>query len=185
MKIVTSNQKKLGEFRRLLQDNSITAALGLDLKEVASDDPITVIKYKCLAAGEGCVVEDTVLEIDGECVTDIRYKLSELQDRSTPSRLSWITTLGLITNGTLSVYQGVILGDFKPCPILPNDAFGFDPYFKPDGSDSTLYELELLGDKDLYSARHKAITALKNGSRLLALPISEIPPWTGLWQNEE
>ncbi|MBU2898337.1 non-canonical purine NTP pyrophosphatase [Vibrio hepatarius] len=80
MKIVTSNQKKLGEFRRLLQNNYITAALGLDLKEVASDDPITVIKYKCLEAGEGCVVEDAVLEIDGECVTDIRYKLCELQD---------------------------------------------------------------------------------------------------------
>ena len=103
------------------------------------------------------------MEIDGECVTDIRYNLSELQDRSTPSRLSWITTLGLITNGTLSVYQGVILGDFKPCPILPNDAFGFDPYFKPDGSDSTLYELELLGDKDLYSARHKQSLPLKMG----------------------
>lgn len=185
MRISTSNQNKLGEFRRLLQDNSITATLGLDLKEVASNDPITVIKYKCLEAGEGCIVEDTVLEIDGECVTDIRYKLSELQDRSNPSRLAWITTLGLITNEVLSVYQGIVLGDFKPCPVLPKNAFGFDPYFKPDGSELTLYELEMLGDKDLYSARHRAIKSLKNESCLLTLPISDIPPWSGAWQNEE
>ncbi|WP_210499548.1 non-canonical purine NTP pyrophosphatase [Vibrio crassostreae] len=182
LKLVTSNLQKLEEFKRLLGNKDLQAFQGKDLREVASDDPVEVAKYKCIEAGVGSVVEDTVLEINGDVVTDIRYRLSELESRLAPAQLSWMTTLAVNLGDTIKVYQGCIEGEFKCCHSVPENAFGFDPYFVPFGSEKTLHELSESGQKDTYSARKVAINFLLADMPKETISIDSIPEWDGDWQ---
>jgi len=181
MKLVSSNQTKLNEFKRIIP--SITATEGKDLKEVQGT-PEEVIIYKAIEAGKDCVVEDTILIIDGEEVIDIKWKIQELQKinsrKCTP--VSWQVLLGFNTGKTIEIYRGIVNGIIIPDSL--DQGYGFDPYFLPDGSDVTLAVLESVGGKDRFSARRNALINLKSRRFIKTISIKDVPIWTGNYQND-
>jgi inosine/xanthosine triphosphate pyrophosphatase family protein len=187
MYLVSSNDKKLAEFRRLGLDIQIKK--GLDLKEVQGT-PDQVILYKALDAGKDMVVEDTILVIDGEEVVDIRWKLDQIK---TAKDAQWVVSLGYNDGEYIHVYRGVIegrllsrrmVGILRFLRILPNgDNFGFDPFFVPDGTFRTLDSLNKIGMKDQYSARRLAVCSLLDSHPIFSQKIIDIPDWTGKYQH--
>ncbi len=188
IKLVTSNVDKLNEFKRLSKA-SFLMEKGLDLPEVVAD-PLTVILHKSKAAGKHTIVEDTILIIDGEPVVDIKFKLAELNNLKdgveTPA--VWQTMLGFNWNDkVVYVYCGEIRGFLRPCNNVPEDAFGFDPFFYPNGQGNgggeSLYELEKEGRKDEFSARKNAVDAFNKGNDIASVKIRFIYDWKGEYQG--
>ena len=179
--LATSNVRKLREFQRFgLQ---VSMAMGVDLPEV-DGSPDDVIIHKALAAGVDRIVEDTILEVRGEAMVDIRWRLDEvLALDGAPAR--WITSLGYNNGRSVRVYRGIVRGHITARGPAPSEAFGFDPFFVPEGSDQSLYMLERLGRKDEYSARKLACDAMQRDRAVLVRPIAQIPAWTGAWQAEK
>lgn len=177
MKFITSNESKIQEIQAILPDAQIVK--GKDLEEVLSDS-ITVAMYKALAAGAGFVIEDTILEIDGVEVVDIKWKLERLQ----VADAKWLVHLGYNDGETIYIYRGIVPGIIIPQEKFPEGAFGFDPYFFPEGSMYNLFELKKLGLKNDFSARKIALEALRNNDVFFSKNIAEIPEWSGQYQKE-
>jgi len=98
----TSNKQKIEEFKSFGLTFKIVE--GKDLKEIA-DTSRNVIIHKALDSGEGVLVEDTVLLINGVEVVDIRWKIEELTKLKNPE-ISWVTSLAVLDNGKIYVYIG-------------------------------------------------------------------------------
>jgi len=173
--IVTSNKKKLQEYNDFGLD--VTAEPGLDLPEVDSniDD---VIVYKALAAGENKIVEDTILEVDGVEVVDIRWKIKEMNVNASAR---WIVSLGLNDGKQIKVYRGIIEGQLVKTDDI--SGFGFDEYFIPNGSPYTLGQLDRQGNKALFSARKIACENLLNNNEEFVENIDNIANWVGGYQH--
>lgn len=192
--IVTSNQNKLKEFRRIVPH--INSIKGVDVKEVLPTEEdanrlgLTIAQvvaaYKALAQGKGRIVEDTILKQQNpqtgklEEVVEIRWNQEDkLKD---VEQTSWIVTLAYNTGTTIEFYEGVING----IVVEPKcEGFGFDPYFLPDGSEITLAELENEGKKDNFSARQLACVEFVKGRPQKTISIEDLPQWNGKYQNED
>jgi inosine/xanthosine triphosphate pyrophosphatase family protein len=178
MKLVTSNPNKLAEFSRFGLD--IEMAAGLDLKEVSGTSEQVAI-YKAIEAGENLIVEDTILTIDGEEIVDIRQRLNELPQWEGKEAI-WQTSIACMSNGEIKIAVGRTLGTIAPPEESHQTGFGFDPYFYPLGSQSSLSHLELIGEKDGVSARKQAITRFLSDEKCKTIPLCDIPQWTGDYQ---
>lgn len=177
MIFITSNKNKIEEILSILPEADIIK--GLDLKEVLSDS-ITVAMYKALAAGPGFVIEDTILEIEGVEVVDIKWKLNQLQTADA----KWLVHLGYNDGVAIHIYRGIISGTIISRDKVPKGAFGFDPYFYPENSKYNLFELKEMGFKNDFSARKIALESLKNNNVFFSKNIVEIPEWSGQYQKE-
>lgn len=181
----TSNTKKINEFRRF-GFRSFEIKEGLDLKEV--DGTLEeVIIHKTLDAGENVLVEDTVLIVNGKEIVDIRWKIEEISDLINPL-IQWKTSLGVLDDGILYLYSATInckLVDDAKKLIMPDDAFGFDPYLIPisDDNDKTFYELENIKMKDYYSPRKQAVENVVKGDFDKMIIAATVKKWTGNYQN--
>lgn len=184
--LATSNARKIAEFKSFGLPFNVVK--GADLKEV-SGTINEVILHKAMDAGEGVLVEDTVLLINGEEIVDIRWKLEELAKMKNPNIL-WITSLGILDNGIVSVYRGQIdcaLVRGASDLVVPEDAFGFDPYLAPllSGIEfpQTFYELDKDGNKTDFSPRKYAVEVLLSGIPSLEVEASSIAAWEGDYQG--
>jgi inosine/xanthosine triphosphate pyrophosphatase family protein len=175
--LVTSNRNKLAEYRAFgLPD--LTLAEGLDLPEV-DGSPDDVILYKALAAGEGMIVEDTVLYIDGSPVVDIRWQLDSLV-AVVGKTARWDVRLGILHEGVVQVFVASVDGKIvKP----RGEGFGFDPFFEVSTTQMTLAELAAAGCKADHSARKFAVDNLLMDAPVIRLKQSDIPEWSGGFQH--
>lgn len=180
----TSNQNKLNEFKRF--GLSFDVSKGIDIKEVASniDD---VILYKAIDAGQGILVEDTVLEINGEEIVDIRWRIRELAEMENP-KINFIVSLGILDGDFIYIYRGQVECKLIKNPLntlIPNDAFGFDAYLVPilDNNDMSFYTLEKMGRKDAFSPRKMAVEKLNHGLYMCKVKRSQVSDWNGDYQN--
>lgn len=187
MYLITSNKNKLAEFQRF--GMPMEAVDGKDLKEV-DGSPLEVIIHKAIDAGENLMVEDTVLEINGEVIVDIRWKLDELNHKES-SPAVWKVSLAVNLGDEEIVAIGVVEGVIKLPTEVPENAFGFDPYFYPitNGklSNCSLAELEQQGKKDEQSARRLAVDNFLKaniGDGYMSIPRQKIMPWTKGYQND-
>lgn len=181
--LITSNQNKLNEYQRFGLSN-LNCKKGPDIKEVQSDD-ITVAIYKSKDMGENSIIEDTSLEIENADIgTNIRWKLDEIS-KYDGYKAIWGVILAVNYNGFIFLYKGIQEGliDSRYKDKQPNDAFGFDPYFRPLNTELTLYDLEKTNQKDNFSARKKAIEQLIKNEPIQILSIDSIPIWTGKYQS--
>lgn len=178
MFLVSSNPKKLNEIRRFGLDLELRP--GVDLKEVAGT-PDEVVFYKAQAAGPGAVVEDTILVVDGEPVVDIRWRLDDI--RKTPGiSAQWIVSLGYNDGKFVHLFRGKVNGHLISPSVCSANAFGFDPYFVPDGAIHSLAELEHFGQKDRCSARRLAVEQLMAATPMCSRPLADLPVWEGAYQ---
>jgi inosine/xanthosine triphosphate pyrophosphatase family protein len=182
IKLVTSNKFKLTEYNRFGLNLEIQE--GLDLKEVDGTSEEVVI-YKAIEAGENNLVEDTILMINGAEVVDIRNKIDDLADIK-DSYVVWIVSLAVLQNGKVYIATAMVKGTLKQPAIAPVNSFGFDPYFYPANTEDglSLHQLELIGKKDSYSARKRAINYFLNkGDGFYSLDQKDIKEWTGDYQK--
>ena len=173
--ILSSNEKKIREYNRF--GLNVKAEKGLDLPEVDGDINDVII-YKSLIAGTNKIVEDTILEVDGVEVIDIRWKIKQMNKNASAR---WIVSLGLNDGKYIKVYRGIINGQLVKTENA--EGFGFDEYFIHEGSNQTLGELDKKGLKDNFSARKFACQKLIEDNPLFKKKISEIPEWTGSYQH--
>jgi len=185
MKFVTSNEFKIKEIKRILPNVEIVK--GKDLKEVKGTSEEVAI-YKALEAGKGFVIEDTILEIKNnkkwEELVEIKWLIDDLQ-KYIGKKAKWIVTFAYNDGKYITLYKGVIEGTIgNPYKVDGKiRGYGFDPYFYIDFK-NTLAKLDKEGRKDDFSARQKALLAIKKNKKFKKIKISEIPKWTGNYQNE-
>jgi inosine/xanthosine triphosphate pyrophosphatase family protein len=183
--LLSSNENKIKEFNRF--GLPVKAIKGRDLEEVQGT-PLEVITYKALEVDEYCIVEDTILEIAGEEIVDIKGKIAIIEDLNYFGQSAkWIVSIGVIIEDKLYVSKGVIEG-IMGMPIKDsNKGFGFDPYFYPTSNNPdflSLSKLEEKGLKDSCSARKACIDSfLKNDDNLKIIETKDIPKWTGEYQK--
>lgn len=181
--LITSNQDKVREYNRI-SDGRFEAKKGIDLPEPLAD-PLTIILHKSKSIGSSCAVEDTILLIDGKEAVDIKFRLNELKKLGPDAKLdaTWQVMIGYKNGPYIEVYVGTIHGALKACEELPKDAFGFDPYFYPNNTESSLYELDKAGKKDFYSARVGAVNDLLSGHYSYRVEHELIDDWKGEYQK--
>jgi len=175
MTFTTSNKQKIKEITRVLPDVNIVS--GADLPEV-DGTWIEVITHKAIDAGKGFVVEDTILEIDGVEVVDIKWNQEDKLKNT--QKVVWRVSLGYNDGENIKVWTGITNGII----VEPNtDGYGFDPYILPDGFDITVAQLDKENRKDEISPRKKALLNLKNRKPEFTVAITEVPTWTGKYQT--
>jgi inosine/xanthosine triphosphate pyrophosphatase family protein len=181
LKIVSSNKTKIAEYRRL-SANVIDVQPGIDLPEVLGT-PDQIALYKALEAGPGLVVEDSILVVDGEPMIDIKWRLGELKERAQREScdLVWEVRLAYVKDGLVKVFLGTLEGRLRPFDVAGS---GYDPIFNVVGVGQSLAMLEQRGLKDQYSARARAFKTLLVDKPHLAVPVGDLPAWSGDYQNE-
>jgi len=173
--IVSSNIKKIKEYNNF--GLSIKAEKGVDLPEVDGDIN-EIITHKALSVGINKVAEDTILEVDGKHIVDIKWKIKEMNKDASAK---WIVSLGVNDGKTIKIYRGIINGDLIKSES--DNILDFDPYFIPKNSELTLSQLDKIGEKNNFSARKIACENLINNNTELVINITDILKWTGNYQN--
>lgn len=170
----TSNQGKLHEFEHLFaQYGALISATTFDLREIQAD-PMTVAIHKASQLGDGILIEDTSLDIEGADVgINVKWLLENLSKLEGRKAL-WRVLLAYQKDHLIHVYEGTISGTI----VRPrgHHGFGFDPVFLPDDSNHTLAESK----PDIVNARAKAVEALLTG--IPTRISSPILHWDGDWQ---
>ena len=179
--IVTSNEQKIAEYARFAGPE-LKVAPGPDLPEVLGT-PDEIIIHKALMAGEGKMVEDAIMWIDGEVHVDVKWKIPALLAGEYPLgvSLTWEVRLAVLHKGKVYAYLGQTTGVLQAFDV---EGMGMDPVFKVDGHNRTLARLAIEGKKDAVSARRHAAVNVFSGNPYLIVDQSSVQPWTGPWQNE-
>jgi inosine/xanthosine triphosphate pyrophosphatase family protein len=180
--IVTSNALKISEYQRFAGPD-LQLARGEDLPEVLGT-PDEIIIHKALLAGEGRMVEDAIMWIDGEAHVDVKWKIPALLRGEYPlgAKLVWEVRLGVLHEGVVYAYLGQTHGTLQ---TFDTEGFGMDPVFCVDGVGKTLSRLDVEKTKDQYSARQFAMTSVFESKPYLAISRETIPEWVGAWQNDD
>ena len=181
LSLASSNKTKIAEYTRLSQ-GLIPVITGTDLKEIFGT-PDQIALYKALEGGEGLIVEDSILVVDDEPVIDIKWRLKDLMERAKheTATLIWEVRLAYVKDGIVRVFKGTLEGRLRPWDVAGS---GYDPIFNVYGVGQSLAQLENRGLKDQYSARARAFAALLANEPHLVVQSSDLPAWTGPFQNE-
>jgi XTP/dITP diphosphohydrolase len=133
--------------------------------------------------GLNCFADDTGLEIEAlegkpgvnsadyananrNADANMKMVLAELL--GVPNRnAQFRTVISLVINGVYYEFQGVVKGTIIDSP-RGDLGFGYDPIFRPDGSDKVFAEMEM-AEKNAWSHRARAIDKLKNFLELHSL----------------
>jgi len=186
MIFTTSNEFKIKEIKRVLPEAKIIK--GKDLREVKGTSEEVAI-YKALEAGKGFVIEDTILEIKNkrkwEELVEIKWMIDNLP-KYLGKRAKWVVTFAYNDGEYITLYRGTYEGTIgNPYKVDGKiRGYGFDPYFYITFSQN-LAKLDEEGRKDDFSARHKALLAIKKNKKFKKIKISDIPKWEGEYQNEK
>jgi inosine/xanthosine triphosphate pyrophosphatase family protein len=121
------------------------------------------------------------LEIDGQPHVEIKWELDVLRELA-PTPATWRVTLAHHDGQHIRLFVGQVHGTLVCPQQVRAGAFGFDPFFRPQGQPLTLDELEQAGAKDSYSARRLAAQALVDNTPDQVLPLSSVNAWSGAWQ---
>lgn len=177
MKLVTSNEDKIKEYNRF--GLGISAMKGIDIDEVDADI-LTVGLYKSLMSPLDTLIEDTSLDVEGENVgVNVRWLCNDIP-KFTGKKCFWNVVLGYHTSEIIFLYSATIEGIIDGNRYDENSC-GFDSVFVlPNGK--TLHDMEMVGEKDLYSPRKKVVEKFINHDYTAKYKISNIPTWRGKWQ---
>jgi len=181
LRLNTSNKFKYAEFVRMFASASngkITLdRTKVDLHEIDAA-PYMVVAQKATDAGEGVIIEDTSLDVQGaEVGVNVRWIMDNLSDLAGRGA-TWRVLLGVLRGTTVHIFEGLTRGTIVHKRGASD--FGFDPVFQPEGTTKTLAEAK----PDGVSARFKAVTALvSNTPAALHVPVPG-NKWKGKWQED-
>lgn len=184
MKIVfaSNNPNKIREIQSMLPDSITLLSLKdihceEDIPETASTiegNAILKANYITKKYGYDCFADDTGLEVEAlngqPGVYSARYageqrsdsdnmeKLLEMLSGQTNRKARFKTVIALNINGTQRLFTGIATGEIT-IEKAGNQGFGYDPIFKPEGSDTTFAQMTLV-EKACISHRGKATKQL-------------------------
>ena len=189
--ISTSNLKKIEEIKRT---SNISINQGLDLPEIKSDDSLLVALHKAIdyynhTGIEQSFIEDTIIEIEGKPITDIKFTFDTIKDNLLDylgKSVSIKTTMACVTNNKVLYIVDSINGviDFKG-----DDGYVFDPFFfiNHSGIYKSFAQLDKEGLKHLFNPRNKILFKINdflNGDLdINYVNINSIPKWNGQYQS--
>jgi hypothetical protein len=108
LRLVSFNKDKLKEFRSYGLTGLRTSE-GKDLREVYYD-PLTVSLYKSLDAGDGHIVEDTSLFIEGEEIGgDVKFQLANIT-KYLGRKAVFTVYLAVNLNGVIEIFEDSVNG---------------------------------------------------------------------------
>jgi XTP/dITP diphosphohydrolase len=127
-----------------------------------------------------CIVEDSVVLIDGHPMVDIRWKLAELGS-VVGKPIDFEVRLGVNDGSSIHVFKGKTSGRI----VAPrgDGGFGFDSFFEVDDTGMTLAELAASGQKDANSPRMGAIKQLIVWDADFSTEMKAVPTWRGPMQG--
>ena len=171
--LVTSNPKKINEFKQIMPKNIKISTASIDLNEIQSLDTKKVIKHKLKKAysqiHKPVIVEDVSVELkdlNGLPGPFVKYFMQQLgRDAlykiAPNSKVKVISTMGFYDGKNTIIVNGVVNG--KIAPPSKVTLFGFDCTVIPNGQTKTFAEL---GNeyKNLHS--HRALASKKLVSKL-------------------
>jgi inosine/xanthosine triphosphate pyrophosphatase family protein len=181
MILVTSNSSKRREFERFKIPGLIIQE-GPDIREIVST-PDQIIVHKAIDAGEGRVVEDAIIVVDGVPIIDVKWQIEAILKGKYPvgTKIDWQVRLGVVREGRVDTFFGVTEGTI--CDAT-EDGFGIDPVLLVNGTGKTLARLDKEGDKDPISARRLAVENLITGNVAFSINAADVKLWVGAYQNE-
>ena len=183
--LATGNAGKVDELRALLDDLDLALLPASDLEDSLTvvEDANTLVgnaRKKARAyhehTGHAALADDTGLEVaalDGgpgvhtarfaganATPDDNKQKLLTVMDGVDDRQARFRTVVALIdADGTAHTFEGRCEGTITTTPRC-DVCFGYDPLFRPDGSDQTFAEMPA-EDKNEISHRLKALDALR------------------------
>jgi len=191
---ISGNENKKKEFSEMIENlNCISSNVDIQEIESQNEELVTIhklkdiVKVNNLDSSKKYFIEDTSLQIEGVQVgTNIKHVLNSLY-KYAGHRAVWYVTLATFKDNVISLYQGKVAGIITKQPFGKN-GFGFDQHFIPfdmilSGEGKTLAEIDKT-DKHKYSARYKAVQALKNKQPIKEVKISDIGEWNGSYQKD-
>ena len=178
MKLLSSNENKIREFREILWEG-IEIEKGRDLKEVDWTAK-EVIVYKSLEAWKGYIVEDTIVKIGWKEMVDIRWNIEWLKEYIW-DRIQCIVHLWYNTGSEIIIYKWVVNG--KVSTPLWRSWFWFDPFFIPEWEERSLAQLAEDGLKHKFSARRIALEKMACDDKEDLVQISTIWEWRWSYQK--
>ncbi|MEG0870130.1 MAG: non-canonical purine NTP pyrophosphatase [Hafnia sp.] len=181
MLIVTSNNSKRLEYQRFGIPN-LRIEDGPDIREV-NGTPDEIIIHKALEAGEGRIVEDAIIRLNGEPMIDVRWKIDALRNGEYPlgAEIIWEVRLGLVQDGLIKLFYGEIVGELCKCM---EDGFGVDPVIYVPSEKLTLATMDRMGIKDRISSRRTAIQNLIDNKPYMVVSVQDVLPWQGDYQHD-
>ena len=194
LSLYTGNTKKQKDFKDIGLNIPLASAV-VDLREVKSDSAIEVITYKVLEVPPYHIVDDTVVKIGNEIVTDIKFQLEEIKKdkKFVLATMEFIVSLAYMDeHGDIKIYQGKASGFIVPSLAKENeDVFGFDDVFVPfhgfrdDVSEMSYHDLKTKNPEKWRSInpRLQAINNLINDDYDKIVVSSEVPSWSGDYQE--
>lgn len=169
--LVTGNKNKLIEWKRLLPDSYTLRSAEIELDEIQSLDPLTVVADKARRAykilNEPVLVEDIAAGIDslgGLPGTFIKFFIQVLGEdalrklaKKENERASVSCVIAYFDGTSMITVKGGV--DGTVVSARGENGFGFDKGFIPDGQTKTYGEMTHV-EKDKLSHRSKAIKEL-------------------------
>ena len=176
-KLVTSNKRKLREYREYIPE--LSSKEGEDLPEVLSDD-VTVAIYKGLDNGPMTISEDTSLEVEGEEIgVNLKWFKSKIHT-FVGKKAYWKVLIAKNDGENIKIYEGLVEGKI----ITSEDISSFDHYFEVTRFGKKLGELKQSElHPSLYSARAMAAKNLRDDKYILSKKIKDVSVWTGKYQG--
>ena len=177
----TNNTHKLAEVRAMLPHMDIVSLAEIQCKEAIPETAHTLEGNARLKAdfikeryGIDCFADDTGLEVEAlnqapgvysaryagpECdaTANMRKLLKALAD-ATDRKAQFRTVIALNFRGEQYLFEGCCPGDILQS-ATGSEGFGYDPIFRPDGSDKSFAEMNLQ-EKGRLSHRGKAVRKL-------------------------
>lgn len=181
-RLMTSNESKLKEFRRLGIDAEIGGPAA-DLVEPLAD-PLFTCAHKAFTCGPGSLCEDTRLDVDGADIGVLAKFLLEALPTLQGRRATFACCLALARDSDVVVWEGRVEGAIVDA--MGAGGFGFDPFFAPDGGQGLrMGELDALGRKDEFSARARVCQSYLDSDPIAVFSFEELAKFQGPWQESE
>lgn len=180
--MATNNAHKLAEIRRIVGDRLKILSLSdigchddiPETGETIEDNALIKARWVKDKYGYDCFADDTGLEVEaldgapgvysaryvGESCTpadNVRLLLHEMEGIDN-RRASFRTCIALIIGDTETLVEGSVEGEIT-CHPSGTDGFGYDPVFRPVGSELTFAEMSA-DAKNAISHRGRATSAL-------------------------
>lgn len=189
LKLYTGNPNKQNDFAKLGLDIPLADDI-VDIDEVLSDDDLVVLAYKAKEVPPFHLVDDTVISINGEAITDIKFQLDDIKKNATFAIADMIFKVNLAYHDgrSIFVFSGEVHGLIVPSLASEEDVFGFDDVFVPDGQTGMKISYHHLKSTDIdswkkFNARSVAINKLLANDAVKVIGLDELEEWKGEYQK--
>jgi hypothetical protein len=157
MNVKITNGSRIKDYRSVL-GNTVSIVSGYDEKFASADSESSLV-MKTLKAGQGYIIEDTTLAINGKTYGSAVRKNDIIGLESAV----WTTKMTYHSGTIVHFYQASLCGHIRVDLPESRTKFAFGEIFIPRGYDLTICEIENSDDVDFKNARQLALTKLLLG----------------------